>query len=66
MNITRLNNGNLLVPMKAEHDIGGETIIWDAMIEINPNDPEYEKYLKMYEHDLLVLLEMEEIRKTGI
>jgi hypothetical protein len=38
-----LANGNPPVPMRAESDDG--TIIGDAMVEIEPGSPEYEKWL---------------------
>jgi hypothetical protein len=39
----RLKNGNLLVPMRAESSDG---TIGDAMIEIKPEDPSYDKWAK--------------------
>lgn len=44
MNATRLDNGNLLIPIRAESD----GIIGDAMIEVGREDPrfiEWDNYL---------------------
>lgn len=42
MKAMRLPNGNLLVPARAEGDDG--TIIGDAMVEVQPGSPEYERW----------------------
>lgn len=47
--ITKLKNWNLIVP-KSINKIN-DNIIWDWYIEIKKDDPSYEKYLKMYQHD---------------
>ena len=39
MKATRLPNGNLLVPMRAESDDG--TLVGHGMVEIGPEHPEY-------------------------
>lgn len=44
MNAERLPNGNILIPIRAE-DESGRTI-GDAMIEIGPDHPNYEKWYK--------------------
>lgn len=37
----RLPNGNLLVPIRAE---GPDGMIGDAMVEVKPGTPEYERW----------------------
>lgn len=46
MNAYRLPNGNLLVPYAFYED----GIMGDGMIEVPPGDPEYEKWVKVYEN----------------
>ncbi len=41
----KLDNGNLLVPMRAETD----GIIGDGMVEVAPGSPEYEKWISLAE-----------------
>jgi hypothetical protein len=47
MKIQKKEDGTLIVPQLIEQ----EGIIGDAFIEIMPGDPEYEKYLQLYERD---------------
>lgn len=42
MNPKRLRNGNLLVPRRAE---GPGGLVGDALVEIGPEDPEFESWL---------------------
>ena len=58
MNITKLGDWTLLVPYRAEWTTESwETIVWDWIIEVTQESPEYKRYLKMYNHDLLIDLE---------
>lgn len=43
----KLENGNLLVPMRAEEN----EIIGDGMVEIGPDHPDYQAWLATVEQD---------------
>jgi hypothetical protein len=43
----RLQNGNLLVPARAESDGGG--VIGDGMVEIGHDDPDYDEWVRELE-----------------
>ncbi len=45
MQVYRLANGNLLAPKRAE----GEGVIGDGMVEIGPDDPDYQSWIDYYE-----------------
>jgi hypothetical protein len=45
--VKRLRNGNLLVPARAESDDGG--VIGDGMVEIGPDDPDYDEWVRELE-----------------
>jgi len=42
MRVVKMLNGNLLVPARSE---GPGGIVGDGMVEIAPDDPDYEKWL---------------------
>ena len=44
MNAEQLPNGNILIPIRVMDEDSG--IIGDAMVEIGPNHPDYEKWDK--------------------
>jgi hypothetical protein len=44
--VKRLSNGNLLVPARAESDEG---VIGDGMVEIGPDDPDYDEWVRQLE-----------------
>jgi hypothetical protein len=45
--VKRLRNGNLLVPARADSDDGG--VIGDGMVEIGPDDPDYDEWVRELE-----------------
>lgn len=62
MNITKLEDWTLLVPSRAKWTAEDwETIVWDWIIEISQDSPEYKKYLEMYNHDLFIALEQKKL-----
>lgn len=62
MMIRKLEDGTLIVPRRAEWITENwETIVWDWIIEISQDSPEYQKYLEMYNHDLLIALEQKKL-----
>jgi len=46
--VKKLKNGKLLVPKRAE---GPDGIIGDGAVEIDPDDPDYEKWLPFVEEE---------------
>ena len=57
--IKMLPDGTLLVHQRCE-DIEKE-IVWDLIIEIKKNDPRYQEYLRLYEHDLEIIKKQKDI-----
>ena len=57
--IQMLEDETLLVPQRYED--AEENTLWDGIVEIKKDDPDYEKYLKQYEHDLEVAKMQNEI-----
>lgn len=51
--IQMLPDGTLVVRQRYENI--EDNVVWDGIIEIKKDDPNYEKYLKQYEHDLEVI-----------
>ncbi len=61
MYISKLQDGSLLVPIRSEDKVEGVNIVWDAMTKIEVNNPEYKKYLDIYEKDLIVIMNKKKI-----
>ena len=62
MNIKKLEDWTLLVPSRAEWTTEDwETTVWDWIIEVSQDSPEYKKYLEMYNHDLFIALEQKKL-----
>lgn len=61
MEIKKLPDGKLLVPIRAEGIVEWKKVLWDAIIEIDEKNPEYQKYFDMYQHDLLVTMRKKKI-----
>ena len=57
--IQMLKDWTLLV--RERHEDTEKNIVWDAIMEVKKDDPDYEKYLKQYEHDLEVAKMQNEI-----
>lgn len=51
MKIEKLENGNLLIPKRAEADDDGDGVIGDGVEEITPDHPEYQKWQKWLDAD---------------
>ena len=47
-----LKNWNLIVPVSINEQ--NPEIIWDWYIEIKKDNPDYEEYLKKYQHDKMI------------
>ena len=62
MIIKKLEDDTLLVPYRAEWITKDwKNIIWDWIIEVSKDSPDYQKYLKMYNHDLNIALEQKKL-----
>ena len=52
MEAIKLENGNLLIPKRAEDEEG--KIIGDGMVEITPDDPDYKRWLPFVRDEKII------------